>query len=444
MSWFISRYSYNVLLGLILLALLAVSCAQAQPTPTPTPKPSAPSQPKDTPAAKATQPSASAKPADKAPQASPAAAKPTGAPIKVGHITPMSGPAVDFGRLDKVAMEIAVEDINNSGGINGAPLQVILEDGPFDPKQVPDRVRKLAQDDKVFAIVGPYSTGEFQVAAPLAVDLQVPMIGTKTGKPGMTASNRPWSFVMTVVDDVSMPASVKAYKKMFPNVKKVVIAGDIKEAVTENAIRVILPKALKEEGFEVIDTVGYESRTTDFSAVVTKIKGANPEGLVYDATPTGNPVQFAKELERQGVKVPTLGSIHLIAGGFVTAAGTAMEGWFVPTFTDLASTDPTTKDFIAKFEKKITQDSNISKDSQVTLEATTYDAMMAMAQIMRQKSITPSTPLQQARNTIKDGLASLKDYKGVNGNISMGANGEATWAPFYLVAKGGKWVGIKP
>ncbi|MBI2954377.1 MAG: hypothetical protein HYY30_08695, partial [Chloroflexi bacterium] len=115
-----------------------------------------------------------------------------------------------------------------------------------------------------------------------------------------------------------------------------------------------------------------------------------------------------------------------------------------PTFTDLASTDPTTKDFIAKFEKKITQDSNISKDSQVTLEATTYDAMMAMAQIMRQKSITPSTPLQQARNTIKDGLASLKDYKGVNGNISMGANGEATWAPFYLVAKGGKWVGIKP
>lgn len=423
MPSFVPGRCYKLFLGLLLVTLALGGCAQAQQAPT------AAAPLKEAPAPKTT--------------GAAAAAKASGAPIKIGYMTPMSGPVISFGHLDKVAMELAIEDINNSGGINGSPLEFILEDSPFSPKAVPDRVRKLAQDDKVFAIIGPYSTGEFQVAAPLAVELQVPMIGTKTTKPGMTSQNRPWSFIMTVHDGLTVPESVKAFKRLNPNVKKVVLAGDTKEAVTENTIRNLYPKALKDDGYEVLGVVEYESGTTDFSAVVTKIKGYNPEGLVYDATPTGNPVQFSKELERQGVKVPTLTGVHFAPGGFVTGGGSAMEGWLATTFLDLSSSDPKVQDFIVRFTKRAEQDAVIPKPIILTLEATTYDALSAIADIMRKKGVTANTPLPEARNLIKDGLASLKDYKGLQGTIAIDATGEAHWPPAFVVAKGGRWAGLK-
>src|SRR3990172_9238351 len=103
----------------------------------------------------------------------PAAPKPTGAPIKIGFLTPLSGPMAPNGHPQKYGPIIAVEDINNSGGINGSPVQLVMYDNPFDPRQAVTLVRKLAEEDKVFAIVGPYATSEYEVAAPLSNQLQI-------------------------------------------------------------------------------------------------------------------------------------------------------------------------------------------------------------------------------------------------------------------------------
>ncbi len=420
-----------------LLAALAGACVPAAaPTPTPTKAPAAAT------------PTVAAKPQEQ-PAQKPAAApttassKPAGTPIKVGYLTPLTGPSGPFGQLESTAAFLAEEDVNNSGGINGRPLQLVRYDSPFDPKQAVTLVRKLATEDKAFAILGPYSSGEMDVAAPLANELTVPVVGMKTTKPGFSAGFRPWEFRVTVTDDLHTTAVVAAFKKANPNVKKVLIVGDTKESVTENMVKVVWPKGLKDAGYEVQGTVEFESGTTDFSAVVTKIKDAKPEAIAFSATPKGNPVGFAKELATQQVKVPTMVSVHFVPGLFLYQAAKEMEGWIGTSFFDTTNPDPKVQDFIKRWQARADANADITKPARLTLEANAYDVVMIISDIMRKANITPDTSLQEARTKIRDGFQNLKDYKGLSGTITMQPTGDATWPATVVIARNGAWETMK-
>ncbi len=372
-----------------------------------------------------------------------AASKPGVIPIKIGFLTPLTGPSGPFGHLEKVTMDIALEDVAKAGGVNGHPLQAITYDSPFDPKQAVTLVRKLATEDKVLAVLGPYSSGEMDVAAPLAKELQIPVIGMKTTKPGFSEQYRPWEFRVTVTDDLHTKAVVEAFKKRYPNVKKVLVVADTKESVTEFMAKEVWPKYLKEAGLELQSTIGYDSGTTDFSAIVTKIKDAKPEAIAYSATPKGNPVGFAKELYAQGIKIPTMADTHFTPGLFLYQAAKEMEGWLATIFIDPTNSDPKVQDFVKRWQAKADADPDVTKPARMTLEANDYDVVMILADIMRKANITPDTPLQEARTKIRDGFAGLKDHKGISGNISMQASGDATWPATVVVAKNGFWEVLK-
>jgi branched-chain amino acid transport system substrate-binding protein len=419
------------LLGVTLfmaLALVAACAPAAAPTPTPT---KAPPPPKPT-ATRAAKPSA------------PPAAKPSGAPVKIGFVTPLSGPLSSFGLLQRIAVRLAETDINNTGGINGHPLKLLIEDSPFNPKEAVIVVRKLAEKDKVFAIIGPYSSAEFEVAAPLANELKVVVASPSSMKVGVAPKNRPWSFQMNLRDDLAQPPAIEAYKKAHPNVKKVVLTGDTKEAVTEYMVKDLFPKLLKKAGLEVIGTVAFERGTTDFGPVVTKIKSLKPDGVVLAALmPDG--INFAKEYQRQGMKAPVLTSAHVTGGPFVEIAGKAVEGWIMPGLFNWEDPDPKVQSFVKRFYAQANADPAVKpKPHHVVTEGSYYDTVMIIAQIMRKAGITPDTPLQEARTKIREGLQNLKGYKGISGTWTILPTGEADRTPLPpIMAKNGKWVIIK-
>ncbi len=438
-------------LALGVVALVLAACAPpAQPTPTPIGK--APPAATPTAAAKpaATTPAATtpaaATPAATKPAATPttaAAAKPTGAAIKIGYVTPITGPAAAFGLMESVMVSLGQDDVNNAGGINGSPLQVVKFDSPSDPQQAVTGVRKLAGDEKAFAIIGPWFSGEFEVTAPLANDLQVPLIGMRVTKPGMTDNNRPWTFRITVTDDILTPALVAAFKKANPNIKNILVVGDTKNSVTESMVKDVWPKYLKDAGLNVQGSVGYDSGTSDFSAIITKIKDMKPEAIAYSATPAGNPVGFAKELYNQQVRVPVMNTTHFINGPFVYQAAKEMEGWVTASQFDPSNPDPKAQDVIKRWQAKVDADTSVPKPARVTVEGNSYDVVLIVADIMRKAGVKGETALQEARTKIRDGFASLKDYKGISGNITMKPNGDAITLPTIMVARNGAWEVVK-
>lgn len=435
----LDRTAMVILLSIIVLALAACT-PTATPTATPT-KAAAPPATAAAPAATATTAPAAAatKPADK-PAATPttAASKPTGAPVKMGFVTPLSGPVASYGVLVSIAVKLAEADINNSGGINGSPLQLLTEDSPFDPKQTVTAVRKLA-DQGAFVIVGPYSSGEMEVAAPLANELKIVVASGSSTKAGIMEANRPWPFQTNFGDDANTPTTIDAYKKLYPNVKTVVLTGDTKTAVTQAMIADVFPKLLPQKGLTIIDTVPFDAATTDFSAVVTKIKDRKPDGIVL-ASLMPNAIGLGKELVRQQVTAPVVTSGHTLGGPIAETAPDAVEGWVIPTYIDWDS--PQAQPFVKRLFDTADADPNIKpKLRHLGVEGQYYDTVMMIAEIMRKAGLKADSNLQDARKKVLDGMTALKDYPGIGGKISMLPSGDGTRNPIppALVIQGGNY-----
>jgi len=86
--------------------------------------------------------------------------------LVLGFLASESGPFVSLSRPNEVAARIAVDEINAAGGVNGKKIRYISFDTAGNPGQTVVGLRKLAEDDKVLAIIGPFSSGQVQVAAP--------------------------------------------------------------------------------------------------------------------------------------------------------------------------------------------------------------------------------------------------------------------------------------
>lgn len=368
--------------------------------------------------------------------------KATGALIRIGHVTPLTGPLGPLGHLEKVSLLQAEEDISKEGGIASSPLQIIRYDSS-DARQAAAAIRKLASEDRVLAILGPYSNQEMEAASSLANELQIPVIGMRATKSGESEKHRPWTFRLTVTDEIHTKAVVAAFKKLYPNIKKVLIVGDIQEPATGTTVQEVWLKYLAEAGYEVQGSVTYASGTTDYRRLVADIKDRKPEAIAYGVTPQGNPVGFAKELAAQQVKVPVMASVHVVPGLFVYQAAKEMEGWLSAILFNPTDPDLRVQDFIKRWQAAADADPDVTKPARLTLEANAYDALMVLSYIMRKANIVPDTPLQEARSKVRDGLQGLKDYRGVSGTMTMQPSGDATWPPTPVIARNGAWAVIR-
>jgi branched-chain amino acid transport system substrate-binding protein len=108
----------------------------------------------------------------------------TGKEVLIGGAFGYTGKWKDWITKNEIAVDMAVNEINAAGGIGGVPLRVITYDTASKPTEATRMVRKLAADDKVLAILGPFSTGEAEVAFPVANNLAIPLISQASSKPG--------------------------------------------------------------------------------------------------------------------------------------------------------------------------------------------------------------------------------------------------------------------
>lgn len=443
MGWTPRRLLVAAAALLLALAMLTLSCSTIKfPTLAPTGAAPAATPTTVSSSTEATMPSE--KPTEKPASApsTPPVAKPAGKPIKIGFITPLTGRFAGYGARQKIAVQLAVDDVNKAEGINGSLLEVITLDDAANPRETVTLVRRLATEDKVTAIIGPLTNASFEVAAPLANELKVPLATTSATKLGITDKNRPWVFRFAGLDSTYTPRAIEGYKKLYPNVRKMVISGDTKDAVNENIVKNNYPKALKDAGLEVVESVLFESVASDFSAIVTKIKRLNPEGIAYSSL-TPEAIGFAREVQRQGIKAPVVASSQNWGGPEIFLGKDVLDGWVVSGAFDEDAQDPLSKSFTERFARIGVDDPAVGKPAYAGNGANAYDAVLALAEVMRKAQITSDVDIQKARTAIQEGLLNLKGFKGLMGEINMQPNGDISTNSMAFVARNGKWTLIK-
>ena len=86
--------------------------------------------------------------------------------IPLGYLPSAAGPFATFSKTNEIAAQIAIDEINAAGGVAGRKLRIVSFDTAGKPDQAVVGLRKLAEDDKVLAIIGPFSSSECRVVFP--------------------------------------------------------------------------------------------------------------------------------------------------------------------------------------------------------------------------------------------------------------------------------------
>ena len=146
--------------------------------------------------------------------AHPAAAQ-GAAEVVLGAIVPSSGPFAEWGRANTVTLHMLEKQVNDSGGINGAKLRIVIYDDAARPAQATNSLRKLSGDDGALAVAGPLTSSAAEVAFPVANQQKVVATSQASSKPGVAKANRPWAFRNPIDEGILAKTTVPFFKSTF-------------------------------------------------------------------------------------------------------------------------------------------------------------------------------------------------------------------------------------
>jgi len=353
--------------------------------------------------------------------------------IRVGVLIPLSGYISFFGKMQETALNIAKEEFKEMGPAAGFDLKFILYDTGSKPKDAILMAQKLMHTDKVHVIIGPFLSTVCEQVFPIVNRANVPIITASSAKPGITKANRPWTFRNIMTSDKINDPTVRAWTSS-NNVKTVAILTDIKSKVSEIYGKNVAPALLKKYGVKIVESIDFVTEDVDFSAQITKVKGANPDGIVL-AGEYHLAANIAREARKQGLKQPFVGDVPITSDGYCKLGGDAVEGTYAATDFWTGNPDPKVQSFIKKFHEIYPKDKLPH-----TTTAAMYDTLYITRDIVAKVGLSGEPgDLQKDREKIRDGWANLKDYPGLS-KTTIDENGEAVKDYYTLVVKNGEWI----
>lgn len=363
-------------------------------------------------------------------------------PIKLGVAFALQGLWSDWCKRDLIAVDMAIEQINAAGGVNGMPLTTVLYDTASKPAEATRVVRKLATDDKVLAILGPFSSSECEVAFPVGNKIGIVMIAQASSKPGVAAANRPYAF-RNKVDELRLAIPAIKKWKAHHNIKTVAIVHDAKDAVGRALGTLVLPGVCKKLGLEIVNAgkyVTYSTSDFDMKPQVTRLKGFKFDGIVFGGVYMDG-VTFIKEARRQGVNQPMVAGNPLMHLLFPIQGGKAAEGVYTSSefyyWMPKPSVQKFTKEYIKRAKKK-----GFDPPQPLQFDVNVYDTIKMLAHVMKERGITNKpADLAKDREKIMKGLTEIRDFPGLASKISFNPKtGDADKQIYVVKAQGGEWV----
>lgn len=329
-------------------------------------------------------------------------------PIKVGLIMPYTGFASFLAPYFDTGFQIGLEDVNAAGGVNGSLLEMQREDDQLNPAESIRGYRKLARDG-AFVSFGPISSTSWENVIPLTTRDKMPIINTTSQKPQI--SNSRYTIRMTSHDLKMMPEGVAQFAALKPGVKKVVIMGDVKEVATKTALD-SFDREAKANGIEVLDTLAFTTRTTEFSPLVIKLRSLDPDAIFVSSLVPAV-IALAKEMDAQGVDIPILNNlIFWPTAGVNLIAALGKEVYAMGFTTNEKIDNAAHNSYIARYEAKLADNAKILKPANAANSTIAYEAVQMVAQIMRDKGIDGNTPVKEAREMIADGISAIEKWDG--------------------------------
>jgi branched-chain amino acid transport system substrate-binding protein len=337
-------------------------------------------------------------------------------PIKIGAFFDLTGPSSAIGTPTKLVAEMVVKKINDEGGINGVPLQLVIADDEGDPTKAALIVKKFTESDKVVAIIGPTRTDTGMAAKPTIEQMKVPTFMTVGGDP-VIAGGKFGPFHWTFKSPQRTTIAVKkvyAYLKQ-KGMQKIAImtAADGFGKDGKGALETLAD----EYGIKIVAAESFQATDSDMTAQLINIKTASPDAIVcWTIGKAGSIV--AKNIKQLGIQVPLFQCHGLPDPKYIELAGKASEGNIMPSTklmvaSQLPDTDPQKKvilEFVRLYKDVFHYDQQFPIN---THSGYAWDAIYIVANAMK-KAGTDNEKL-------RDAIEKTTGYVGVSGTYNITA-----------------------
>jgi branched-chain amino acid transport system substrate-binding protein len=325
----------------------------------------------------------------------------TGTTIPIGLVASQNGDLKPWGEDSVKGARLAVEEFNNSGGVNGKKIDLRIGDSGSRPEQGKSAAEKLMSDGAI-AVVGEVASGITAQIAQAAYEKGVPVVAVGATRTDLTDIGG-HVFRVCYTDDFQGPVMAKfAYDGL--GLRKVALLTDQRQPYStglSNSFR----DYFKKLGGAIVDEQFYNSQDTDFKGQLTNVKAKNPDGLFMSGyfTETGPIARQAADL---GLKVPMLGGDGWDSNEILTTGGQAILGSYFCNHYNNKEDRPEVKQFLSKWRAKY------KSEPATTMGALAYDATMLTLDALKRAESPSSKALINAIDT-------TEGFKGVSGEITL-------------------------
>lgn len=355
------------------------------------------------------------------------------APIKIGALFAVTGPAAFLGEPERNTAKMVIEEINRAGGVKGRKLELVVYDTAGDATKAVQLATKLIKNDKVSAIIGPSTTGESMAVIPVVEKERIPLISCSAGSK-ITDPVKKWVFKTAQNDALAVGRIYEQLQKQKLTVVALLTVSDGFGASGREQLKAQAGKY----GITIVSDDTYGPKDTDMTAQLTKIRGSRAQAIICWGTNPG-PAVIAKNAHQLGIKTPLYMSHGVSSKKFIQLAGDAAEGIRLPSgkvlVADLLPNSDSQKKSLLEFVKDYQKHYKAEGDH---FGGHAWDAVMLLKNAIERGGDSPAS--------IREKLEKTTQFHGVGGTFTYSANDHAGLGKdaFVLVEVRNKdWVIVK-
>ncbi|MET9491640.1 ABC transporter substrate-binding protein [Nocardia sp. NPDC006630] len=346
----------------------------------------------------------------------------SGDTVYFGVSGPKSGTSAEYGRLWQQGFDLAIDQVNAAGGINGKKVALKWEDSQSDPKQTVPIATKFVGDSSIIAELGDFSSPASIAASPVYNRGKLVQYGFTNSSTDFTkGGDYSWSPSITL--DTIQQAVTDWVRAKAKKVSVVYLESDWGKQDFG-----FFQQYAKEKGIDIVYSSSILPDSQDFRPVLIKARDANPDAVVHlGYGPDGALV--VKQLRDVGYTGPFFGGQN--TPQFVELAGSAAEGDIVNGVFSPSDPSPRIQDFVTKFRAKYNTDPG-------DFNVYAYDAVNALVQAAKYGGAT--------REGVLKGLREVKDFGGIGFSDTFAFDQQTRRPgkikPIELVLQNGKFVPV--
>jgi branched-chain amino acid transport system substrate-binding protein len=359
------------------------------------------------------------------------AAQGTGDPIRIGVSGPLTGNNARYGAQWKKGFDLALEEINSSGGVNGRKLEYVFEDSQSDPKQSVVIAQKFVADPRIIVELGDFSSTASMAASQIYQRGGLVQFGFTNSHPDFTKAGGDYTWSNSVTQSQAAPALADFGVKDLGLQKLAVLwlNNDWGKAAYS-----LFEARVKEIGGEIVAQEAYLADEKDFRSALTRVRDSSPDGIALISYQADGAL-IAQQLQDTGLDLPIFGAASLQSPDFLKLGGQAVEGAYILGEFLASDPAPEVQQFVEKYRAKYSEEPD-------NFAAQAYDTMILIAEAIRVGGPT--------RQGVHDALPKLKDVPSVKyGKVTFDVESRRVLNPRFspLVVKENKfvkWDGTKP